>query len=765
MTVLHRWRKPIFTIVSLLAIAALFLWIDRAALERQAAIPAKKPAAAASASQPAPGASKFPKELPEIGTFRTVAENSLLILKTDSNTGHFVVQHRGNGTVWHSFPDPDHWPNEKVQGTWRNNLKSPVMYETVDLKRRGDKLRAGNIIEDGGEIAAFSSIPNGFQYTLSIPSRELEIPVQVVLTDDGVETRILSDGIKEGKLALVKLRLYPFMGAAHSVGQDGYMLIPDGTGGLIRFKQNREQSNYSYAERTYGLDWPFAHNTMRGPGRMTVNHPIIGIKSGDRSVLAIAHGGAEYTEMIASPSETFSKYNFISVQQMYRAPFFQPTSGTRRTADGKPQGYTAYNKDRFGETRTTSYKLLAGSKSDYVGMAEKYREHLIKVYGLQKLKPSKKDIPFFVEIMGGDREKGFLSDRYVPATSMTQAKSMVERLKQLGVSNMFITIRGWQSGGFSTLGGLFPVEKQLGGNEGMKAFAEYARAQGFPVFLHAYYGWRNVSGDGFNARNHAMVDLGGQALTYESRSTGGKETQISPRWMAEVIENDLPKYKELGVSGISFDSLGKYLNSDFNKKYTLNRTEALSLHQDLLRKTRETLGAVQADDIQAYALPHTDNIVDMAMDFSYDLFTDEIVPFAPIALHGLVSYTGRPVNDTFQYKEELLRLVEFGGNPTFIFSHADAKTMSKTYWANYYFNMTFEDWAETAAAEYARINKALHNVQDVFISGHRTIAPKVKETTYANGKRVIVNYNTERYSDGRITVPGLDFIVVEGGAN
>lgn len=67
--------------------------------------------------------------------------------------------------------------------------------------------------------------------------------------------------------------------------------------------------------------------------------------------------------------------------------------------------------------------------------------------------------------------------------------------------------------------------------------------------------------------------------------------------------------------------------------------------------------------------------------------------------------------------------------------------------------------------QYQRYNEALKDVQDQFIAGHRELASGVMETEYENGKKVVVNYNRKEYSLGQITVPAMDYIVIEGGRN
>jgi hypothetical protein len=146
------------------------------------------------------------------------------------------------------------------------------------------------------------------------------------------------------------------------------------------------------------------------------------------------------------------------------------------------------------------------------------------------------------------------------------------------------------------------------------------------------------------------------------------------------------------------------------------------------------------------------------------LFVDRAVPFAHIALHGLISYTGEYANLRDQYKNEFLRSIEYGANPSFVFTNAESIDMKGAYWV-WYYSMNYKDWESKAVEEYQRFNTALGDVQGKFITGHKQLAPNVFETTYDGGKRIIVNYNLQSYSGGGISVPAQDFIVVNGGGS
>lgn len=727
---------------------------------------AQQPAAGRNAQQPAAGQQQAPQqaaappanaknELPDDGKFSVAAENANFRLLVDSTTAHFKVEDKRSGQVYRSYPDPAYWPKETITGTWRNNLRSPVMIEYIDLANFKSQPKIVSWLEDKGTLEGFQKTSDGFKVTFSFGGTQFKIPVEVKLTNDYVETKIIDDGIKEGKLSLLNLKLYPLFGAEPSEGQDGYIVLPDGSGALIRFKPNRSNDKSVYRENLYGSDFSyFNERTQRQPVKM----PVFGMKSGSQAFVGVMTGGEEYSKLFASPSGAFGGSNWVTPEWQYRIKFFQNTSQKGNS------GFYTYSKEMFKvPQRSIRYYLLDAAKSDYVGMALAYRDYLMKEKGLKPIKAESPKVPFYLDIVGADKKQGLLWDQYLKGTTTSEAMEMVKRLYGLGIENMSIQYMGWQKNGYSSYGQLFPVDSRLGGNEGMKQFIQFAHSLKIPVLLTANYTLNNTNGSGFSPRYDGMRNMAGRLLEFENFNNRDTITLVSTKFAASVLTKDLKQFQSLGADGIFFeDGVGKFLDSDFNDRYKANRTEEMKTQNAMLKETKDALGSVSVDRPNFYALSNLNHLHRLPVDFSYDLFVDESIPFTQIALHGLVTYTSDWSNLRDQYQTEFLRSIEYGAYPTFVFTNAPSGDMKGAY-GIWYYSMNYRDWEAKAVEEYQRFNQALGDVQSKAIVGHRTLAPNVKETEYEGGKRIIVNYNAAPYSSGGISVPAQDFIVVTGG--
>ncbi|MDQ8737972.1 DUF5696 domain-containing protein [Paenibacillus sp. LHD-38] len=690
-------------------------------------------------------------ELPNEADFEQVAESETLVLYADKNTGHFKIRDKRDGHELRSYPNPEDWPLETISGTWRSHLLSPIMLETFEIALKTE-VKVSSLLSLNGGIMSWKPIEDGFAVTFAMPSIQMAIPIEVRLRNDYVETKVIDAELIEGKDSLINLKVYPFLGAEQPRGQEGYLLLPDGSGAIYKFKENISNDRSVYREPIYGIDSAF--NSVY-TNRKPITMPVYGIKSGSSAFLAVVDEGEEYGYMYAAPAGVYSRYAWATVEHNYRLQYFQPT-----TYD-KLSGFFTYSKIKFGGDRKIRYYVLPESESDYSGMAAKYRNYLMKEKGLQKQEAGPSELPLYLDLIGADSEKGFLRNRYITGTTTDEAKSILDRLHAQGIPRLVVTYQGWQTGSASRIGFGTKVDKRLGGNDGMRSFAEYAKSKGDTVLLQTDF-TLNTDGDDFDPKRQAMQDQAGSIMKFPRLQSNDEIAIVSPKVSLDKMDDALKSFSSLGVDGLQLSGTGYMLFSDYNRRYRTSREEAASLQSELLNTVQSKLPAVTVTGGNAYALQGADAVRQLAGDYSYDLFLDEAVPFAQMALHGLVPYTMNWGNARDEYRKDFLRSIEYGAAPTFGVMHAKTEKMKRAY-TIWQYSLNYEEWEAEIIEEYKRFNEALGDVQGQFMTYNRTVAPKVKESVYSNGKRIIVNYNdTEVTVEGR-RIPAQDFVVVKGG--
>ncbi|WP_318615741.1 DUF5696 domain-containing protein [Sporosarcina sp. YIM B06819] len=703
---------------------------------------------------------------PAIENLQQVTENTGFALKADPQTGHFVVQNKKTGSVVTSFPNPEKWDEEKTAASWQSHLKAPFMFSYVEMHKRKDQVKESNPLNNKTTVT-FEEIEDGYKVIYEMPDLGFVIPIEVRLVEDYVETKVLADEIQDEnktdknakkadavKNRLVSLRLFPFLGADNSDDQDGFLFLPDGSGALVDFQKNRASTNNLYSERIYGSDQAFATKASLSP-RLSVRMPVFGMKSGDQAILGVVHEGDTYTNIVSAPSESYSQYNWVTGEHLFRFKVYQATNKQ------KTEGFYIYSEDMQRTNRAIRYYLL--EEADYADMAVRYRQYLMEERGFKRKEVADDSLALSLHILGGGIKKGFLLDSYLPFTTTDQAIEIVQELGSLGVDDMSITYHGWEKSGYGKFGEQFPVARKLGGNDGMKELAEFAHSKGHPIYLDAStYTYNSTGKNGFRANRDGLRDLGLNVMKFNRKEND--TVLVSPRFMQNVIYNDFEKAKKLGVDGYLFgDGIGSTLPSDYNDKHLAQRHEVKEIQQDILTTTKKELGDVRVAEGNFYALAESSHIEQMDNDYSYDLFVDRTIPFAQIALHGLVSYSFNYGNMSGNVTESLLKGIEYGATPAFLVTYEESHRLLESRAMYRFYSTYYKDWETEIATQYQLFNDALADVQNQFIVDHRKVSKNVFETVYENGKRILVNYNDSPYTYQNHVIEAEGFIILEGG--
>ena len=137
------------------------------------------------------------------------------------------------------------------------------------------------------------------------------------------------------------------------------------------------------------------------------------------------------------------------------------------------------------------------------------------------------------------------------------------------------------------------------------------------------------------------------------------------------------------------------------------------------------------------------------------------VPFLQLVLHGIVGYSGEPLNFSENAKTSFLRCVEYGASPayewTYSDTYADKKNKSdedSTDTVGVY----YENWIASASELYERADAALKDLQAARMTSHSEIMSGVFCTEYDTGAKIYVNYTESDVTVSGITVPAGGFI-------
>lgn len=684
-------------------------------------------------------------------------ENESFVLYLDEKTGNVRLAGKANGTEWHGAPIVP-------RTTMPNNKKfmdSPVHVKYTE----GADITSTYSLKDKETAIAVSVTDDAVTVSFSFELEKLYFDLVYRLTDKGLQVDIPFDSIREeGKARLTSIEPLPFMNAA-SETEEGAMLLPDGSGALLHFRQNHPAYLKGYSEMIYGPDPAFITQThdMVTTGGMRANTPrqyaalpIFGMYRGGVGTLGIVTKGDYDARVNGTPAgiRNIPLYR-SSAEFLYRKNdvIFIGSSGQ----------IPYYQGQKIAGDRSLLFVLLEKEKADYVGMAAAYRDYLVNERDVEAVGSG--NAPLSLTLLGGIRRDEIIGNTFMRMTTFEQAEAIIATLKERGVQELEVTLDGWSKHGlYGNQPSHFPAASQLGGKSGLRKLAAFAAQQHTPLYLRANYVKPSGDSNGFSKRKDAIRGMDRETLELTgyylaTRWTNSQQTfyLLKPdRVFDRHIAGEMDKAAALGATGIQFRHMGDMLYSDEDPKAFFSRAETAEVWKKAFAEARGKTGAAAVDYGFAYTLGHVDRIDNVPLYSSGYIYTDEAVPFYQLAVHGLVPYYAGASNLREDAEFQLLKALEYGALPSFELTDAPTSRLQRTY-EDRLFSSEASVWLDSLVEEYGRLHPYYEAIAGRQMTGHRQLQPGVFATEYDNGVKIYVNYNDADVQVEGQRVASMDF--------
>lgn len=593
---------------------------------------------------------------------------------------------------------------------------------------------------------------------------DIIVPLQYRLDGKRLRVGVPEKGIQYSQTMKIQtLSLLPFFGAS-GVSDQGYSLVPDGSGSLIYFNNGKTNVAPYYAT-LYGMDKTF-YKRMKNQKEEVARIPVFGMKYEDHAFIAVIDKGDAVASIEADVSGRLNQYNTVypsfTLNSMEEVTL---TNGWRSSTVKK------FQSQPFHSEISVDYQFLGSDQASYSGMAESYRNYLIEQQKLSRLEGSSK-LPFYVELIGGiPKKKFFLGIPYHAYESLTtfeQAKEVLTEMQGLGIDGIQLRYTGWFNGGIHhNLPDTVSVDSKLGGSKGLGELETYAKSHHIGLYPDVSF-------------MEAFPDADGFKKAYASRLITNKLATVSPYLLSTLRENDeinpgyvlspkiipqiisgfLEAYRGLNVNSLSLRDLGNELNSDFNRADVIDREEAKGVLIDQFKQISTSTPDLLIEGGNAYATPFAKHIVNAPISNSRFNITDEAVPFFQMVYHGSILYTGEAWNlgDDQDPSVTFLKALETGSALHYTWFYADPSAIKMTEFDHFY-SADYRRWINEAAELYQKLNDVVHDVQGQVIQKHEKLAEGVYQTTFEQGKKIIVNYNDDVVNVNGVTIESKGYWV------
>ena len=673
---------------------------------------------------------------------RIAAENDRLALwvwdtdKLDTDSGEkpedmFALVNKTNGYVWWSSPVNARCDSIATPAI-RSKLASGIVLTDAQISRRSKtEFASGDPLKT---VIVQKPVKDGIQITYNFRKCGIKVPVSYLLRSDHLEVRIDTGDITEKhgrdddepQLAQTLAVLNGF-GAANST-EEGYFVIPDGSGAVIRFN-NRKNTADPYCQMIYGADLTAVPKT-KGAVVKGVSLPIYGICKGENALLAVASEGEGNCQLCADVSgkgQSNTEYNRCYFRFILRS------SDQFYLGGDQMQPLDVYETDMLPRSIAVRYYPLTNQDSinadgsealDYTDIAARYRQYLLEDQHIQvTAKPD--DARLHADLYGGCmKQRNVLGFPVFMKTAVTKYDDMlriVQDLQDAGADRLQISLNRWTDAGISgKVDENAKPSDTLGGSKAFRRLTDYLNAENigwYPVFSNtAFY-----SGNGYWALTDTAVRVSGafaRIVDYERAygvPYGKKKTMslLSPETFPKLLETLCKSSSAAGLYGVSIGALSDSLYGDYGRQSYTARDTAMQYVTEGLKQLRQN-GSVLAEHPNAYMLPYSDVITDLPLCSGGFHIFDGDIPLYQLVLHGVIPYTTESVNGSADPQDTVLRAVAAGSDLRFDLLGAEADALKDTDFDVYYYAYA-DYWTEQAAQYYRFAADVLRQVSDSYI--------------------------------------------------
>ena len=673
---------------------------------------------------------------------RIIAQNKNLKLYYQEDSAIFGLENKKNHYIWWSSPLGAE-KDEIAAPLIITELQSSAVLTYADRNAQSvTNLRSGN----SAEIST-QEIDNGLQITYHFEKCGITIPVSYQLEEDYLAVSVSCPEIQEimsqNGLVASQLTLLEAFGAG-SQEENGYFVIPDGCGALIRFHNGKINSK-SYAQKVYGRDITTV-STTKPAVTEEIYMPLYGIVKEQNALTVLIEEGAGNATLNASVSEqSLSSYDLCYFS-------FQLRGSDTYTMAGDYGNLTVFED---GDIKTNQIKLryypVADENASYTTIAETYRNYLLKDGNVSK-KAVADSSEFYLHLYGGTLKAqsvlGIPVTKQTSVTNYQEAQEIISTLENAGIDQMSVIYHNCTNSGvlgktdYSAI-----TSTALGGLANFNNLLDYLEEHEI-AFYPAVNNKTFRSGNGYYTMLNTAVRISDvysrQAvydLSYGIQDASAKtKALLSPEVFTNLYRKLAFNFKNKKIHGICLGEMTSTLWGDYGKK-AFSRDDTLHALQDSYQEIQDQNLSLLADSCASYAFPYADKISNVPLHSSgFDIF-DEEIPFYQLVLHGVIPYSSPALNASADVIDTFLTAVSMGCQPAYDMIYRPASDLNDTDLEKYYY-ANYQFWTDTAVQEYQLTKEILSGVSDQLMTDY-TRNQDGSVTTYEDGTQITVNYEEQ----------------------
>lgn len=564
--------------------------------------------------------------------------------------------------------------------------------------------------------------------------------------------------------------------AAGGSDEEGYLMVPNGSGSLIRFNNGKLNAD-EYTQYIYGQD-PLMSEYVTLGNSQPARFPYYGFYRPEQTILACMESGESLAMLTAGVSGKYNAYNYAYPTYVLRGSMSLAMFGMTGNESTLPIVESGMPAVKLA----IRYSFLPEGYDGYSGMARYAREQLTQE-GVLSPSSGQGDIPFYMDLVGSVMGQKFIAGvsymGQIPMTTYEDAGTIVGELSASGIEHQVVNYQGWYNRGYyqDTADKIKPVGA-LGRVGELEALAHALENQGGKLYSDVLFQNVPFSSKRFRYTMESSRYYGGgmsaafgqvnPITLHNTFSMGYREVMyniLSPRFLTRYVESYNRAFSRYELTGTSLRDLGDTLASDRKRTGMIDREQAKAVVSYSLTQLENQGNLIMISGGNFYALNASDDLINVPLTHNALYLTDDEIPFYEMLIHGAIPYAGEAINlsDAYDERDIALRLVEYGASPHFTFTAVSAGEMKYT-GLNRMYSTYWESWKDTAVSIYHTVNGVLSRISGSAVDTHEILDGGLRRVRYENGVEILINRSESRQTLDGVTLEPMSFALKEGPA-
>lgn len=687
-----------------------------------------------------------------------VAANEKYQLLWDDNAKCILLNDVATNKVWSSMPY-DFYMKDDKSGPALVQLASPLIIEYFETAAFQVKTAAAYPECISYNTVLAQKIKNGVRVTYFFERLEISVPLDYVLTENGLEVRLRVNDIAENKNLVTKVSVLPYFASA-SPSDESYLVIPSGSGALM-YTDEGKRNVRNFSAEVFGEDLNSNENERLSETE-AVRLPFFGVKNGDDALCVILDKGKETASVDAVAGDADIGYSSVYATWRIRGYDYVTTQNMH----GITSMVVQYPYERLDvEYCSAQYIPLNGENAGYLELAQLYRNLAVKRSAV------KKEPRVYVKMLGAVQQKklifGVPKTELKTLTTAEQTESILAEINNDAKSSVVAQLIGYGESGldYGEIGGGFKPSGKLGSKSEFKKLNKNMDVLGVKLYVDFDLINFSASGSGASYYNDSARTPNRLALTKNEYliDTFNKNTDISYRLLSrtklsEMGDKALDSAEKYGFTGISLKTLSANAYSDYAETAYFAKNGFAGQVEKIISKITKNKYGFAADSANSYAAQKAECVFEAPLFCDASDALDVSVPLYQMVYKGYVPLSGEALNLAVDPQRAFLQSVSTASGLCWSVCAESGKGAGDNYNnAGYYSEFALikeEIKSLTASAE-----ELLKAVDGCTIVGYKIINDDVRVTEFSNGVTVTVNFSNEEYVTENGTVKPCNFAV------